>query len=115
YAAANAWLDAFARQRRAQGLPATSLAWGPWAGEGMSAGESGTRNERLGLPPMDPARAVEALAAAAGGEHPCTMVADVRWDTYAAGFAVRRPSPLLAGLTQDRSSSRGGSAWLRRV
>uniref|UniRef100_UPI0032E36169 type I polyketide synthase n=1 Tax=Streptomyces sp. NA07423 TaxID=3042026 RepID=UPI0032E36169 len=115
YAAANAWLDAFARQRRAQGLPATSLAWGPWAGEGMSAGESGTRNERLGLPPMDPARAVEALAAAAGGEHPCTMVADVRWDTYAAGFAVRRPSPLLADLTQDRSSSRGGSAWLRRV
>src|SRR5690606_37946903 len=37
YAAGNATLDALAHYRQQQGLPATSINWGPWAGSGMGA------------------------------------------------------------------------------
>lgn len=36
YAAANSWLDAFTRWRRARGLPGTAIAWGAWGEIGRS-------------------------------------------------------------------------------
>ena len=48
YAAANSFLDALAQKRRGEGLPATSIAWGLWAGEdGMAAGLSEIDVERI--------------------------------------------------------------------
>ena len=59
YAAANAFLDAFAWQLRAQGFPAQTIGWGPWS-VGMV--------EDLDLEKMFEVRGVELITPAAGGQ-----------------------------------------------
>jgi polyketide synthase 12 len=67
YAAANTFLDALAHHRRFKGLPATSIAWGAWDGQGMAARLSEadrTRFSRQGMDALTPGEGLEMFEAA---------------------------------------------------
>ncbi|MFH8350472.1 type I polyketide synthase, partial [Streptomyces sp. NPDC018045] len=103
YAAANVFLDALAEHRRAQGLPATATAWGPWADLGMATNKGvADRTSRDGLLPMAPDTALAALRQALAQGMANVTVADVDWTAYAPALTAVRPSPLLADLPEAR-------------
>ncbi|MET7906612.1 SDR family NAD(P)-dependent oxidoreductase, partial [Streptomyces sp. NPDC005355] len=99
YAAANTYLDALAEHRRARGLPATSLAWGPWGDAGMAADDTALSfYGRRGLSPLDPDLAIGALHHALSHRDTTITIADIDWEKFPATFTAQRPSPLLADL-----------------
>ncbi|WP_221349343.1 type I polyketide synthase [Streptomyces beigongshangae] len=100
YAAANAALEATARRRRAQGRPATCVAWGPWAGPGMAEGETGTALRRLGLVPMAPDTALGVLWRALEHDDSAVAVADMDWPRFAPAFRSGRESALFSDLPE---------------
>ncbi|WP_143076814.1 type I polyketide synthase, partial [Streptomyces sp. MUSC 14] len=106
YAAANALLDALAERRRSEGLPATSIAWGPWAGGGMAAdADAEGRQLRGGVGLLDPDRALDALAACVADASAVAFVADVDWSRFGPAFTAVRPSPLLSEVYRAPAGS----------
>ncbi|MEU4565135.1 type I polyketide synthase [Micromonospora sp. NPDC023956] len=102
YAAGNAYLDALAERRRARGLAATSVAWGPWADGGMATDDAQRELARRGLRAMPPQDAVHALRVAVGRGRTCLTVVDVDWATFAPAYESAGPRPLLADLPEAR-------------
>ncbi|WTZ28370.1 SDR family NAD(P)-dependent oxidoreductase [Microbispora sp. NBC_01389] len=102
YAPDNAYLDALAEHRRSLGLPATSIAWGHWDGEGIAGAEAREGLRRGGFPPMAPDVAVSALEQAV--VHGETRLVVVRADWATVGAV--RPHPLLAELPEARAADR---------
>nr|AAZ77698.1 ChlA5 [Streptomyces antibioticus] len=122
YAAANTFLDALAQHRHAQGLPAVSLAWGPWAeASAITAALDSTNRARIGRSGMVPLESGEACvhfdAGWAGVE---ALVVPARIDAGALrGMADAQALPPMArGLLRAvpqraRSAAAGGGSKLR--
>ncbi|MFG3158181.1 type I polyketide synthase, partial [Streptomyces sp. NPDC048219] len=104
YAAANAYLDALAERRRANGLTATSVAWGVWDAVGDNAPEALDLDQlrRRGLRFMDIDLGIAALQQTLDHDQTHLAIADMDWDTFLPVFTSARPSPLLDELAEAR-------------
>lgn len=109
YAAANSYLDALCDDRRRRGMPATSLAWGAWAGAGMAAGLTSADLERVrrqGTVPLEVEEGLRAFDAALS--RPESLLVAVRLDREM--LARRTPIPeLLRGLVRAARTSEDSS------
>ncbi|QXJ26135.1 SDR family NAD(P)-dependent oxidoreductase [Actinomadura graeca] len=111
YAAANSHLDALAEHRRAQGLPATSVAWGPWSQAGMAADQDSLAFfSRFGLHPLSADLALTSLFQAVAAGTATTTVANIDWDRFWPTFTAQRPSPLLGDLPENAEPVAGPSS-----
>ncbi|WP_372516484.1 SDR family NAD(P)-dependent oxidoreductase [Streptomyces noursei] len=116
YAAANAYLDGLAHHRRAEGLQATSLAWGLWThGMGDSLSEvDRSRASRTGVDAMSVEEGLGLFEAALAAQE--TFLVPARLDTSVR--SADAVPPLLRGLIRVRAiraSADSDSGLLQRL
>jgi len=104
YAAANAFLDGLAHERRARGLPSLSINWGPWAGIGMAARTASGRGaaSRV-MQPLAPEQALGALDRLfEKGGPPEAVVMSVDWTQFARSFNGNQPPSLVSDIIREK-------------
>jgi acyl transferase domain-containing protein/acyl carrier protein len=124
YAAANAFLDALAAQRRAAGLPAHSLAWGAWGQAGGMAEDLGDAiamrlaqqvRERLGLKQMTNEQGLELLDASLGLSDPLLVPAAFDRSVLRAQASAGTLAPVLRAMVQAPARRVAAGSLTERV
>ncbi|MCB0123365.1 MAG: SDR family NAD(P)-dependent oxidoreductase, partial [Caldilineaceae bacterium] len=105
HAGANAFLDAFAHYRRAQGMPALSINWGAWAEIGAAAALVRKNQDQMaaaGQGVIAPAAGIAALAQLMGESATQVAVLPTIWEKFLAAFNTQ--SPFLNNFATQRAA-----------
>jgi acyl transferase domain-containing protein/NADPH:quinone reductase-like Zn-dependent oxidoreductase len=108
HAAANAFLDALAHDRRAAGRPALSIGWGVWSQVGSAAARgTAERVAGQGVGAIAPEQGRRVLDALAFGDRVCVAVQPIDWRRRPSGADAGSPwlSELLADV-RSRAAAR---------
>jgi acyl transferase domain-containing protein/acyl carrier protein len=116
YSTANALLDGLIADRKAHGLPATGVNFGPWAQGGMASSEAARANlGAQGLVPLEPSAALSALAeVVANGTGQATVI-KANWQRAAKLLGASRPPILDLVLPSAVGEVTGDSELLRQL
>lgn len=115
YSTANALLDGLVADRKARGLPATCINFGPWGGAGMAASEAASANiSAQGLLPLDAADALGALAEVVANGTGQATVLKANWARAAKVMGGSRP-PILDLVLPSESAEVVDSELLKQL
>jgi acyl transferase domain-containing protein/NADPH:quinone reductase-like Zn-dependent oxidoreductase/acyl carrier protein len=116
YATANALLDGLVAQRRAKGLPATGVNFGPLAEGGMASSEAARANiGAQGLIPLEPSAALSALAEVVANGTGQAAVIKANWQRAAKVLGSSRPPILDLVLPSAVGEVTGDNELLRQL
>jgi acyl transferase domain-containing protein/acyl carrier protein len=115
YCAANTFLDAMAHYRRARGLAALAVNWGPWSDVGMASRQHAAvlrTWETLGIELLPHTESLEALEKLLAGAAAQRAVIKADWSKLIALFPQGLEPPVLRELVKGERGSRPASqAW----
>jgi phthiocerol/phenolphthiocerol synthesis type-I polyketide synthase D len=106
YACASAWLDALVDWRRASGLPATVINWGPWAEVGLARALTGGA-----LDPITPAEGAAAMEPLLATDRGHTGVARLRPDRALIAFPEIRNLGYFTSVVEELEATGDGGDW----
>ncbi|MGA6156105.1 type I polyketide synthase [Stenotrophomonas sp. NPDC087984] len=119
-AAANAYPEALASQRRARGAPATAIAFSPWEeARGPMSEHDREQLLRSGMSFLDGDLALAGLAQALHEQETALTVADIDWDRHLPVITEAAPRPFFsqmpeaAGLTEPEPTGGHGDFTAR--